>query len=160
MAVPESKSSPAGIAETVEEMGILLEKMGYAPVPGRLLSYLLVADPPYRDFYDILAFLNASKSTVSNTLNLLMNQGVVKYLTFNGDRKRYFQVNPDGLYRIIKEQHRRGKEVNELVGKLLKTRSKSASADFNRELKAVVDFSAYLHKGIEKLIKDWEKTHP
>jgi DNA-binding transcriptional regulator GbsR (MarR family) len=145
------------LEEKVEKMGVMLEQMGYAPVPGRIVIYLLLSEPPYRDFYQIREFLKASKSTVSNTLNLLIQQGVVNYITFSGNRKRYFQIDTNGLLKIIKEQHRQGALFNDMMKETLQERKGSEFKEFNQGLKEVVDFSAYLHRGIEQLIAEWDK---
>lgn len=158
MATSATKNKKDNLAEKVEEMGIMLEKTGYAPIPGRIMTYLLISEPPYRDFYEIQEFLKASKSTISTTLNQLMKQGVVSYTTFSGDRKRYFQINTKGLLNIIKEQYRQGRLINDMVSETLAHRKNSEFQRFNRELKEVTDFSAYIHSGIEKLITDWENA--
>ncbi|MBS1596915.1 MAG: hypothetical protein JST75_01730 [Bacteroidetes bacterium] len=153
------KSKTNHISEKVEEMGIIIEQMGYAPVPGRIVSYLLISEPPYRDFYEIQGFLKASKSTVSTTLNQLMQQGVVSYITFSGDRKRYFQINTKGLLDTIKQQYKQARVINNMVSEVLEHRKNSEFQRFNKELKEVINFSSYIHNGIEKMIKDWDKAH-
>ena len=88
------------LAEKVEKIGIMIEQMGHAPVPGRIVAYLMLSEPPYRDFYEIQEFLKASKSTISTALNQLMQAGVVNYITFSGDRRRYFQINTKIKYLV------------------------------------------------------------
>src|SRR5207249_6906768 len=124
-----------------------------------ILSYLLISEPPYRDFYEIQEFLKASKSTISTTLNQLMQKGVISYITFSGDRKRYFQINTKGLLNTIKQQYKQGQLLNDMVSETLQHRKNSEFQRFNRELKEVVDFNSYILNGIEKLIADWEKAH-
>lgn len=145
--------------EKVEEMGVMIEQMGYASVPGRILSYLLLSEPPYRDFYEIQEFISASKSTISTTLNQLMHQGVINYITFNGDRKRYFQINTKGLLARLKKQYKSSQIITEMVSDTLVHRKSSEFKRFNRELKELVDFNSYILRGIEKLIADWEKAN-
>ena len=138
----------------------MIEQMGHAPVPGRIVAYLMLSEPPYRDFYEIQAFLNASKSSVSTALKQLMQSQVVSYLTFSGNRKRYFQIDTQGLFSLLKQQFKQGEIINNMISETLQHRKDSEFQRFNRELKAVIDFSAYIHKGIDKMIADWEKTHP
>ena len=157
MALKAAHKSADQLSEKVEKIGIMIEQMGHAPVPGRILAYLMLSEPPYRDFFDIQEFLKASKSSVSTALNQLMQAGVVNYITFSGDRKRYFQINTKGLLSISKEQFKRGEQINEMVSEALQHRRSSEFQRFNRELKEVIDFSMYVHKGIEKLIEEWEK---
>ena len=156
---PNNKRSENLLSEKVEKMGIMIEQMGHAPVPGRIVSFLMLSEPPYRDFYEIQEFLNASKSTISTALNQLMQAGVVNYITFSGDRRRYFQIDTKGLKKVMKEQYKQGQLLNNMIMETLQHRKDSEFQRFNRELKEVIDFSTYVHKGIDKLIADWEKAH-
>jgi DNA-binding transcriptional regulator GbsR (MarR family) len=158
MALKTAHKSIDQLSEKVEKVGIMIEQMGHAPVPGRIVAYLMLSEPPYRDFYEIQEFLKASKSSVSTALNQLMQAGVVNYITFSGDRKRYFQINTKGLFSTIKQQFKQSEKINEMIIETLLHRKNSEFQRFNRELKEVIDFSSYVHKGIEKLIEDWEKT--
>jgi len=150
--------SASRLSDKVEKIGIMIEQMGHAPVPGRILAYLMLSEPPYRDFYEIQEFLKASKSSISTALNQLMQAEVVNYITFSGDRRRYFQINTKGLLSNVKQQYKQGEKVNSMINEALQHRRDSEFQNFNRELKEVIDFSAYVHKGIDKLITDWEKT--
>jgi len=158
MASSATKRKHDSLSEKVEQMGIMIEQMGHAPVPGRIMSYLMLSEPPYRGFYEIQEFLKASKSSVSTALNQLMQGGVVNYITFSGDRKRYFQINTKGLLNTIKQQYKQGQVLNDMVSETLLHRKNSEFPRFNRELNEVVEFSSYVHNGIKKLIDDWEKT--
>jgi DNA-binding transcriptional regulator GbsR (MarR family) len=146
------------LSEKVEKIGIMIEQTGQAPVPGRIVAYLMLSEPPYRHFYEIQAFLKASKSSISTALNQLMQAGVVNYITFSGDRKRYFQIDTKGLTKVIKDQYKKGQLINDMIMETLQHRKNSEFQRFNRELKEVIDFSNYIHKGIDKLIVDWEKV--
>ena len=159
MASPATKRRTDSLSEKVEQMGIMIEQMGHAPVPGRIMSYLMLSEPPYRGFYEIQEFLKASKSSVSTALNQLMQAGVVNYITFSGDRKRYFQIHTKGLLNTMKQQYRQGQVLNDMVSETLLHRKNSEFQRFNRELDEVVAFSTHVHNGIKKLIEDWEKTH-
>ena len=159
MASSAATKSANQLAEKVEKIGIMMEQTGQSPVPGRIVAYLMLSEPPYRDFYTIQEFLQASKSTISTALNQLMQAGVVSYITFSGDRKRYFQINTKGLSGVMKERYKTGRLLNDMIKEALQHRRDSEFQRFNRELKEVIDFSTYIHNGIEKLIADWEKTH-
>lgn len=157
--VEENKQE--SIREKVEEMGIFFERSGFAPVTGRVLAFLLMCEPPYKDFFAIQAFLKASKSTVSNALSLLSNEGLVEYITFSGDRRRYFRINTVGWLSNLKSKVRRATLLGDLLKDVLDERCESNCPAFNNELKKIVFFQSYLAKGIEQLIEDWEvnQTH-
>jgi DNA-binding transcriptional regulator GbsR (MarR family) len=153
------KEKKYSLSEKVEQIGIMIEQTGQAPLRGRIVSYLMLSEPPYRDFFEIQKFLKASKSSISTALNHLTQAGVVNYITFSGDRKRYFQIDTRGLFTMIKQKYKQGQKINEMIRETLQHRKNSEFQSFNKELKEVIDFSSYVHKGIEKLMADWEKNH-
>src|SRR6478736_3331492 len=157
MSVSTANRSAGQLSEKVEKIGIMIEQMGHAPVPGRIVAYLMLSEPPYRDFYEIQAFLKASKSSISTALKQLMQADVVSYITFSGNRRRYFQINTQGLFNLIKQQFKQGEIINNMISETLQHRKHSEFQRFNRELKEVIDFSTYIHKGIDKLVANWKR---
>ncbi len=155
---PESKK--ARIQRKVERMGVFFEQAGLTPMTGRVFAYLLLAEPPHKDFYEIQEFMNASKSSISTALKFLQNDGVVEYITFSGDRRRYFRINPDRWYVRLKERFRQLTEMQALIASVLEERQSGKYDDFNAELHRLEAFHAYLADGIEQLIEKWEQAKP
>jgi DNA-binding transcriptional regulator GbsR (MarR family) len=87
------------IRETIEETGKIFEKFGLTPMQGRIISYFTVSDPPEKTFDELVKFFKASKSSVSNSLNYLLQNKIIDYKTFPSDRKRYFFIT-DSFFRI------------------------------------------------------------
>lgn len=140
----------------VEKMGIFLEKMGYSPMASRVYALLLVAEPPYMDFYAIQEFMKASKSSISNALKILQSTGIVDYITFSGDRKRYFRINTKRWFQMIKEREAKGNEMNVMLEEVLAMRKDSKDLAFNEDLQKIVDFQVFMTKGMHNLIEEWE----
>lgn len=155
--VNEVQQDNTRIQQKVEEMGIFFEKQGLTPMHGRVFAYLLLAEPPQKDFYEIQEFLKASKSAISNALKYLMNEGMVDYITFSGDRRRYFRVNHKTWLEMYKERIRGLSTFRNLLEDVLQERSSSRHLDFNDQLKEMLDFQTHIADGIEKLIDDWDK---
>jgi predicted transcriptional regulator len=145
------------VREKVEQMGVFFERSGLAPMTGRVFAYLLVCEPPHKDFFAIQEFLQASKSAVSNALTTLTSEGMVDYITFSGDRRRYFRINTAGWLNNLKNKLRRATVLGDLLDEVLKERCNSGSPDFSLELNKIVVFQNYLARGIEQLISDWDK---
>ena len=78
--------------ETIEETGKVFVKFGLTPMQGRIVAYLAVSDPPEKTFDELVNYFTASKSSVSNSLNFLMQNKIIDYKTFAADRKRYFFI--------------------------------------------------------------------
>lgn len=143
--------------QQVEKMGVFFEQLGHTPMAGRVFAFLLLGEPPYKDFYEIQAFLQASKSSISNALKGLMASGIVDYITFSGDRKRYFRVNTKNWKGLLKDQTQKGKEMNDMLKEVLENRKDSKHLDFNEELQSIFDFQDFLNRRMLEVIQEWEK---
>jgi DNA-binding transcriptional regulator GbsR (MarR family) len=85
--------------ETIEETGKVFEKFGLTPMQGRIIAYFTVSDPPEKTFDELVKYFKASKSSVSNSLNYLLQNKIIDYKTFASDRKRYFFLT-DSFFRV------------------------------------------------------------
>jgi len=133
------------LKEKVENLGVVIEKFGRTPIEGRVFAYLLLANPPYRSFDDIVEFLNAGKSSISNALNMFQREGTILYRTFSGDRKRYFMIDTKGWHK------------NHLLEDVLKFRKGTDEQKFNDDLRELLDFQTYISDEIAKAIIRWNK---
>lgn len=154
---PEKTTPNPRLQAKVEQLGIAFERLGYSPMNARVMGFLLLADPPYKDFYEIRDFLSASKSSISNALNYLMNEGAVDYLTFSGDRRRYFRLNPDNWLQNLKQQTLRMGQMRVILEDVLEERSESEYLEFNEGLQEIIEFQDFIAKGIELMIRKWEE---
>jgi len=145
------------VEQQVEKMGIFFEKLGYTPMAGRVFAFLLLGEPPYKNFYEIQTFLQASKSSISNALKGLMTSRIVDYITFSGDRKRYFKVNTQNWMAILKEQTQKGTEMNQMLQEVLDSREDSKHLDFNTALQFVFDLQAFLNRKMLQAVEEWER---
>ena len=133
------EGGPSGerVRQQVEKLGVIFEQTGVAPMVGRVVGYLILAEPPYKTFDEIAGFLGASKSAVSNALTLLQSLGVVEYFKQPGDRKRYFRLNIDQWEDFIHHGYvQLLSRLNAAMDETLAMRS-TAYPDFNRKLKEV-----------------------
>jgi DNA-binding transcriptional regulator GbsR (MarR family) len=80
------------LRETIEETGKVFEKFGLTPMQGRIVAYFTISDPPEKTFDELVRFFKASKSSISNSLNFLLQNKIIDYKTFSADRKRYFFI--------------------------------------------------------------------
>lgn len=141
-------------AAQIERIGVTLEKSQLPPLAARIMALLLVAEPPYCTFDDILENLQSSKSSVSTSLNLLLREGIVDYITFPGDRKRYFQVNSKTWLEMFKKRVEQITPIRELLNELVETRSR-AYPEFNRMLAEMSEFHAEIEKALKTVVDRW-----
>ncbi|MDT0649440.1 GbsR/MarR family transcriptional regulator [Autumnicola edwardsiae] len=78
----------------VEEIGLHFEKTHQlAPLAARIYAIMILSPKEGHTFDEIMSITEASKSSVSTQLNLLLQLKKVEYFTKSGDRKRYFRGN-------------------------------------------------------------------
>lgn len=157
MLTPDEKH--ARTLQKVEEMGVSLEQAGMPPLRARAFSYLLLAEPPQKDFFEIQEFLQASKSATSNALNDLMKENIVDYITFSGDRRRYFRVNTKGWLDDIKIKVKRATIMHQLMQGVLIERADSQYPEFNEGISKITDFMTFIGEEIGNGIARWEQLN-
>jgi DNA-binding transcriptional regulator GbsR (MarR family) len=143
--------------QRVEEIGIFFEKTGLPPMPGRVLAMLLLSEPPQQDFFAIQEYLQASKSAISNSLKMLQNLGYVDYVTFSGDRKRYFKVNADTWMKQIATNIGSVTPFVKTMEEILEERADSKHLDFNDKIRELCEFHRFLGEELGKTMEKWEK---
>lgn len=143
-------------AVQIEKFGVTLEKTGFPPLAARIMALLLVAEPPYCSFEEIMEKLQSSKSSVSTSLNLLLNEGVVNYRTFPGDRRRYFQVNKENWLKMFRRKLDQIELFRNILLELTRTRS-DTYPKFNHMLMEMSEFHAEIEEALKRVLDRYEK---
>jgi DNA-binding transcriptional regulator GbsR (MarR family) len=122
----------------IEEMGRHFDKEGMQPVASRIFSLLMVSDKEEMTFEEITAALQISKSSASNGLKLLEIRKLVEYITYPGDRKRYFRIKTKELFSMIDEFESKMIRIQRLNTRIINLKTDKSSRvsvflkDFNR----------------------------
>jgi len=143
------------IRELIEDIGIFYKKTGHQAMMGRVMGYLMVADPPHQTFEQIVDFLTASKSSVSNTLNILMIFGIVKFKTFPGDRKRYFLISGGSIESLLMREAEEIIKFREILQSVLDMRS-SSYPEINKEISDFIRFINIYENELPEIIRKWK----
>jgi DNA-binding transcriptional regulator GbsR (MarR family) len=93
------ETSDGKLRDMIEDSGKIFERFGLTPMQGRLVAYFSISDPPEKTFDELVKFFMASKSSISNSLNWLLQNGIIDYKTYASDRKRYFFIT-DSFFRV------------------------------------------------------------
>jgi len=103
----------------IEEIGVHFEKAhNLAPLAARIYVIMILSPNDGHTFDEIIEITQASKSSVSTQLNLLMQTNKVEYFTKPGDRKRYFRASKTYLKNTLKENLDEIKEDIRLIEKV------------------------------------------
>jgi DNA-binding transcriptional regulator GbsR (MarR family) len=140
----------------IEKTGVSLEQIGFPRMVGRTLGYLMVSEPPYRTFNEIQEYLQASKSSISTSLQFLLKQGLVGYFTLPGDRKRYFKFNAESWLDLIKKDICQFTTFRKLLLECVALRNNDHEK-FNQALVDIADLYGFFEKELPSLIQRWEQ---
>ena len=141
--------------ELIERIGVIYEQAGHTPMAGRVAGLLFLAEPPYKSFDQLVEELSASKSAVSNALNVLLAMGLIDYKTFHGDRKRYFKINVTGLDAILKKEIENIRNLSGLLNKVIDNRSNKDN-EFNEGIKNFIRLLDIFYEEYPLIIEKWK----
>lgn len=144
--------------ELIEEIGIYHENNGFQPAVARVMGLLLVSDKPELTFEEISETLNISKSATSNALNMLLNTGHIEYITFSGDRKRYFRIKSSNWRDLFYKRMEDLGALNNILKRVLEVR-KRENPIYDEKLQNFISFLDYLKTQLPNLIEKWEKEN-
>lgn len=145
--------------ELIGRIGVFSEKSGYPPLVAKMIGLLLVSDPPQQTFEEIQTRLMSSKSAVSTGLNMLMDRGIVEYITFIGDRKRYFKVNTERWLALAQENLLNVAKNIGLFNDILQYRKAYTNDEkFTAGVEEVHDFHVFLAGEFPRLLDKWKAS--
>ena len=141
--------------ELIERIGRNNERVGFQPVTARILGLLKVMDKEEYTFDEIVDEMQISKSSASNALRNLELRGVIEYVTYPGDRKRYFRFVSGDINEIIAEIEKRMQQKLHIMQQIieLKKNPNSRNAKF---LKNVLEGINFFIENLEKLKTEYK----
>ena len=141
----------------VEEVGISFEQTGLPRMAGRVFGWLLISDPPYQSPAELAEALMASKGSISTTIRLLIQIGMVERFVIPGVRHDHFRLREDALRHAM----RRGLEDEIKMFRELAERGLELVGGRNSRgrqwLEKMRDSYAFLEQEFPALMERWEK---
>lgn len=125
------------------------------PLAAKIYSLLILSKTESLTFDKIIERTGACKSSVSNQLNFLIEEGRVDFFHKNEKRKRYFKTKRDYLSKTLELHQEKIQSEIEVVTKVIQHKS---NRDFDKELVDI--FKTHLvneSKNISKTIKSLEQ---
>lgn len=141
------------LREHIEETGKVFEKFGLTPMQGRILAYLASAEGPLATFTELVNFFNASKSSISTSLNHLQSVKIIDYKTYASERKKYFFLTGEFFLIYFSQVLNNVRQLKELCYKTVSNRSGEHPEVSNRILKWVEAANVF-ERSLEDVIKE------
>jgi DNA-binding MarR family transcriptional regulator len=142
----------------IEEVGIISEAQGRTRMEGRIIGFLLVAEPPVQSMDAIATFLGVSKGSVSATTRMLVQTGAIERVGRPADRRDYFRIRTGFIDRLLDEGAQTANRMrvvfdwgSELVGE---------SATPHAALDEAREFCAFVERQFNDLLQHWRTRHP
>lgn len=132
----------------IEEIGVHFEKVHQIPpLAARINALMILCPKSGHTFEDIVETTQASKSSVSTNLNLLLQRGSVEYFTKTGERKRYFRASKNYLKITLQENESKLSEALTLLEKMT-----AFNCKHNKQKQK-------MHEEFGKLYKNYLESH-
>ncbi len=145
----------------VEEIGMAIEQRAdLSPLAARIYAALILSSEAGLTFDEIVEWHQASKSSVSNNLNVLIKLRYVEYYTKHGDRKRYFRTSKFYVKSAMEKYHEHFERELKILGKINAFNKKHNPEKFKNEKSVGTLYQEYLadlNKGFKNKIKEIEE---
>lgn len=141
----------------VEDFGLLTEEMGRTRMDGRVMAWLLLADPPVQSLTQIAQALGVSKAAVSTSARSVLRSGMVERVSEPERRGDFYRALPFELSAILRLDHLERLRRFADHGLALVTDCDRTKAN-RAMLQEMRDFVEFLQTEIPGLIARWQ-TH-
>lgn len=142
----------------VEEVGLWFELSGMPRMAGRILGWLLIADPPHQSLAQLADGLQASKGSISTMTRLLIQGGIVERISLPGERRDYYCIKLGAWSELIKQRSAQIRALRELAERGLELLD-GDRAQRRQRLEELRDFHAFFERELPMLSDRWEKEH-
>ncbi len=118
----------------IEEVGqVIEERAGLSPLAARIYTTLILASEEGLNFEEITILHHASKSSVSNNLNVLVKLDYVEYYTKPGERKKFFRSSPNYAVNAMKKYEELFAKETSIISKINTFNKEHNAEKFNNQ---------------------------
>lgn len=141
----DTQSIDAVRADFIEKTGLVTQAEGLPRIAGRVFG-MLIFDGDVVSFGDLATKLQVSRASISTSIRILEERGLVKRVSKPGERQDFFQLahNPYGT--MLEGIQKRNRAIQNDLTQTIKNLPKDADAA--QRLTAFADFYASLDDGI------------
>lgn len=140
----------------IEEAGLAYEQFGLPRMAGRILGYLLICQPDYASFDDLVSQLQASKGAVSQNLLLLTNQTMVERVPVPNDRRTYYRFSESRMFEVISSKSKSIAVFTQLFQQAQRLTPVTNNPRENK-LSEIIEFYEWLTLEMEALSQRWQQ---
>ena len=140
----------------VEKVGLYFEQLTLPRMAGRIFGCLLISESPLVSMGELVEALQASKSSVSTMLRLLIQIELVEQVSLPGERRDYYRIHPETWTNSLKERLKQAQAFRQLAEEGLDVLAR-AGKDRRRRLEEMRGVYRLLEREIPVLMERWEE---
>lgn len=104
--------------EFIEKVGLITQAEGLPRIAGRVFG-LLIFDGDVVSFADLATRLQVSRGSISSSIRLLKERGLVKRIAKPGDRQDYFQLAPSPYVSMLEGLQKRSRSTQDEIAQTI-----------------------------------------
>ncbi|HZE38180.1 MAG TPA: MarR family transcriptional regulator [Stackebrandtia sp.] len=139
-----------------DEVGLYFEQWGLPRIPGRILGWLLVCEPPHQSAEELAGALSVSRGSISMALKMLTSAGVVERHPAAGSRRTYYHMTPGFWLNEAGEKARAAAQWTKLAERGLELMA-DRPADSRDRLREMRDSYAFLAEQYARIETLWHE---
>lgn len=129
---------------------------GMPLIPGRVVGWLLISDPPEQSAADLARVLGVSRSSISSAARLLTPSGLVETVRRRGERQEYLRISPDGWSRMLARRYAKTTAFRRITEEGLGLLGDSLSERRDR-LEKVTELYRFLETELPAMWERWDQ---
>ena len=120
--------------QLIEDLAsVLISDHQLTPLGAKIYALLIIADDELYTFDDIVDLTKASKSSVSNQLNELLDRNKIIFETKVDSRKRFFKTNQNYINEMLRKEHEHADQHITILNKLIDHKDENEMAKILKE---------------------------
>jgi hypothetical protein len=150
-----SGAEASGLTDLVEAIAQYYVASGVPLIAGRVIGWLLVCDPPEQAAAEIATAVEASRSSLSTNLKLLIGYRLVKKVSLRGQRGARYRIDGDLWVDAIQAEFARLDRFRVLARRgMTLLRPDSPRAE---RLRSIDDFYGWLDDEMQPVFDRWRR---
>lgn len=123
---------------------------------GRILGWLLIANPSHQSHRELAEVLAASKGSISTTTRLLIQVGLVERVSLPGDRLDYFRIKLGAWSSLMEQRLGQISAIRQIAERGLELVDRD-DAEQNQRLQEMYDIHAFFEQQWPELLASWQQ---
>ena len=116
-----------------ELSSVLIHDHQLTPLGAKIYALLIIADDELYTFDNIVDLTKASKSSVSNQLNELLDRNKIVFETKADSRKRFFKTNQNYINEMLRKEYEHADQHITILNKLIDHKEENKMAQILKE---------------------------